>query len=281
MIIWIASYPKSGNTWIRSLLTSYLYSNDGLFNFDLLKKINQFPSPQYFKFFLKDFTNIKKVSEFWIAAQERINLFNQDITFLKTHSALCKLENNAFTNKANTKGVIYIVRDPRNVITSFSHHYSMNIEKSFNFMTDKSNMLVGSEWGGKNFGIATILGNWSEHYKSWKNLKIAPILIIKYEDLLNDPKNSFIKIIKFLSQFMKIEINEKKITNTINSCSFDNLSQKEKSEGFEEAMTSPQKEKINFFYLGKKNNWENLLDAKIEKKISKIFNDEMRELKYL
>ena len=281
MIIWIASYPKSGNTWIRSLLTSYLYSNDGLFNFDLLKKINQFPSPQYFKFFLKDFTNIKKVSEFWIAAQERINLFNQDITFLKTHSALCKLENNAFTNKANTKGVIYIVRDPRNVITSFSHHYSMNIEKSFNFMTDKSNMLVGSEWGGKNFGIATILGNWSEHYKSWKNLKIAPILIIKYEDLLNDPKNSFIKIIKFLSQFMKIEINEKKITNTINSCSFDNLSQKEKSEGFEEAMTSPQKEKINFFYLGKKNNWENLLDSKIEKKISKIFNDEMRELKYL
>jgi len=281
MIVWIASYPKSGNTWIRSLLTSYLYSNDGLFNFDLLKKINQFPSPQYFKFFLKDFTNIKKVSDFWIAAQERINLFNQDITFLKTHSALCKLENNAFTNKANTKGVIYIVRDPRNVITSFSHHYSMNIEKSFNFMTDKSNMLVGSEWGGKNFGIATILGNWSEHYKSWKNLKIAPILIIKYEDLLNDPKNSFIKIIKFLSQFMKIEINEKKITNTINSCSFDNLSQKEKSEGFEEAMTSPQKEKINFFYLGKKNNWENLLDAKIEKKISKIFNDEMRELKYL
>ena len=54
MIIWIASYPKSGNTWVRSLLSAYLYSNDGIFNFDLLKKINQFPSKQYFKKFLKD-----------------------------------------------------------------------------------------------------------------------------------------------------------------------------------------------------------------------------------
>ena len=74
MIIWIASYPKSGNTWVRSLLSAYLYSKDGIFNFDLLNKIQQFPSKQYFKFFLKDFNDIKKVSNYWIAAQDRINL---------------------------------------------------------------------------------------------------------------------------------------------------------------------------------------------------------------
>ena len=79
MIIWIASYPKSGNTWVRSLLASYLYSNNGVFNFDLLKKIKQFPSKQYFEFFLKDFTDIKKISDYWIAAQERIRLFNKNI----------------------------------------------------------------------------------------------------------------------------------------------------------------------------------------------------------
>ena len=81
MIIWIASYPKSGNTWVRSLLSAYLYSNDGIFNFDLLKKINQFPSKQYFKKFLKNFKDIKKVSDYWIAAQDRINLFNDKPIF--------------------------------------------------------------------------------------------------------------------------------------------------------------------------------------------------------
>ena len=60
MIIWIASYPKSGNTWVRSLLSSYLYTDNGIFNFHLLRKISQFPSRFHFESFLKDFTDIKK-----------------------------------------------------------------------------------------------------------------------------------------------------------------------------------------------------------------------------
>ena len=146
MIIWITSYPKSGNTWVRSLLVSYLYSDNGVFNFDLLKKIQQFPSKQYLKFFLKDFTDIKKISDHWIAAQDRINLFNDKTIFLKTHSALCRLENNSFTNKNNTKAAIYIVRDPRNLITSLSHHYSLNIDQAFDFMSDKKKMLFTNEY---------------------------------------------------------------------------------------------------------------------------------------
>ena len=77
MIIWIASYPKSGNTWVRSLLSTYLYQDDGNFNFDLLYKIGQFPNKKFLKYFLKDFSDIKKVSDYWIAAQDRINLFNE------------------------------------------------------------------------------------------------------------------------------------------------------------------------------------------------------------
>ena len=79
MIIWIASYPKSGNTWVRSLLSSYLFSNEGIFNFDLLYKIPQFPSKKFLEYFTKDFTDIKKVSDHWIAAQNRINLLTPDV----------------------------------------------------------------------------------------------------------------------------------------------------------------------------------------------------------
>ena len=86
MIIWLASYPKSGNTWVRSLLSAYLYSEDGNFNFNLLKKILNFPSKKYLEHFTKDFSDLKKVSQYWIPAQERINLYNENKSiFLKTH----------------------------------------------------------------------------------------------------------------------------------------------------------------------------------------------------
>ena len=281
MIIWIASYPKSGNTWVRSLLASYLYSNNGVFNFDLLKKIKQFPSKQYFEFFLKDFTDIKKISDYWIAAQERIRLFNEETIFLKTHSALCTLENNPFTNKSNTKAVIYIVRDPRNVITSLSHHYSLNIDQAFDFINNKNRMLLKNEYGQGNFGIATVLGNWSEHYKSWKNINFAPILIVRYEDLINDTKKTFLSILNFLKTLIDIKIDEKKIINTVSSCNFEKLSNKEKKEGFSEAATYKNSKKVNFFYLGKKNNWKNMLDLEIEKKLRESFFKEMKELNYI
>ena len=283
MIIWIASYPKSGNTWVRSLLSTYLYSEDGNFNFNLLKKILKFPSKKYLEYFIKDFSNIKKVSEYWITAQERINLQNENKSiFLKTHSALCTLEKNPFTNKKNTQAVIYIVRDPRNVITSVGNHYSMNIKESYNFMTDKNRIITQDKWGGDNFGISEVLGSWSDHYKSWKNMNFAPILNIKYEDLINDTKKSLIEIINFLQKFTEIKIDNKKISKTVESCNFENLRKMEKNEGFDEAAYSKKSnKKIDFFHLGKKNNWKNLLNHEMEKKIREKFHDEMRELKYI
>ncbi len=282
MIIWIASYPKSGNTWIRSLLSSYLYSDNGVFNFDLLEKIQQFPSKQYFEPFTKDFTNIKKISDYWIAAQDRIRIFNKEPIFLKTHSALCTFENNPFTNKENTSAVIYIVRDPRNLITSFSHHYSLGIDESFDYMKDKNQMLLKNNYGQGDFGIATVVGDWATHYQSWKNIKFAPILIIKYEDLIKDAKKVFYSVLNFLSNLISIKIEEKKVINAIDSCSFENLSKKEEKEGFAEAAFSKNDlKKLKFFNLGKKNNWENLLDPKIEKKITTIFHKHMKDLGYI
>ena len=283
MIVWIASYPKSGNTWVRTLLSSYLYSEDGIFNFDLLKKIPQFPSKKTLKYFLNDFSDLKKVSDYWIAAQDRINLFNENKnTFLKTHSALCTFEKNPFTNKNNTKAVIYVVRDPRNVITSLSNHYSLDIEESSNFMTNEDKMLVGDEWGKEDYGISAVLSSWSVHYKSWSSIKFAPVIIVKYEDLMKDTKNSLIGVLEFLKKLMDIKIDDKKILNTINSCNFENLAKMEKEKGFHEAVYSQKnKKKINFFHLGKKNDWKNLLDSKTTEKLNKTFYKEMKELGYI
>ena len=280
MIVWIASYPKSGNTWVRSLLSTYLYSNNGIFNFDLLNNIQQFPSKRYFDFFMKDFTDIKKQSDYWIAAQERINLFNNENIFLKTHSVLCTFENNPFTNKLNTKAAIYIVRDPRNVITSILNHYSFkDIDEAFDFIAKDRLTIINNKAAGDN--TPSYIGTWQQNYRSWRDLKFAPRIIIKYEDLIKNTKETFLSILKFLSTFMEIKIDERKVISCVNSCNFNVLVKKEEEEGFSEAGVHKKTgKKIKFFNLGKKNNWETLLKPEIAKKIKDKFNNEMEELGY-
>ena len=124
MISWIASYPKSGNTFIRSFLASYLFSDTGKFDFDLLYNILQFPS---LKFSKTDLFSKKDAAQNWIYNQNFF--FNNKDTFLKTHNTLIEFEGYKFTSPKQTRGAIYIVRDPRNVVLSMSHHYSLTYEE--------------------------------------------------------------------------------------------------------------------------------------------------------
>ena len=65
--------------------------------------------------------DFKEISRNWITSQQIINL-DKKVKFFKTHHAYCKINNNYFTDSENTKAAIYIVRDPRNVITSLLNH---------------------------------------------------------------------------------------------------------------------------------------------------------------
>ena len=182
MIIWIASYPKSGNTWVRSIISSLIYSNDGNFDFDLLKKIQQFPSQKYFENFTKDFQNINEIKKYWIESQNFLNL-DKEVKFFKTHHINCKIGEHAFTNKNNTLGTIYVVRDPRNLINSFTNHYSIDKNTAKNFITSRQSVTGALEDMKRDNSIFTILGSWNDHLKSWTSMN-QNLLLIKYEDLI-------------------------------------------------------------------------------------------------
>ena len=133
MIIWVASYPKSGNTWVRSIISSLVYTEDGIFDFPIIKKIDQYPQRRFLEYFTQDYNNIHEIKKHWITSQERINL-DTKIKFFKTHHLNCKIDNYPFTNKECTRATIYIVRDPRNLIDSISNHFSKSIEESKKFL---------------------------------------------------------------------------------------------------------------------------------------------------
>ena len=286
MIIWIASYPKSGNTWIRSLLSSYLFSKDGKFDFELLKNIEQFSSKN-FSSNIQEISNYQaRISKNWIPSQKKINE-DKKTHILKTHNALCSINGNNFTDKFNTSAVIYVVRDPRNLISSLAHHYELSLEEAFSFLTNKRKIIfpLNIENNKKNIKARedfNFLSDWSTHYKSWKNISFCPIKIIKYEDFLIDPKKVFVATLDFLSKFLKFQLDKEKIDNALTSTSFENLARMEKNKGFHESATSVKTmKKIKFFNLGKKNNWKTALDKMLIKKIESRFKNEMNELGYL
>ncbi len=280
MIIWIASYPKSGNTWVRSIISSLIYSNDGNFNFDLLKKIQQFPNRKYFKNFTKDFNNINEIKKYWIESQNFINL-NKEVKFFKTHHINCKIGEHAFTDKSNTLGTIYIVRDPRNLINSFTNHYSIDKNTAKNFITSRQSVTGALGEMKKENNIFTILGSWNDHLKSWTNMN-QNLLLIKYEDLIKNPLNEINKITKYLANLVDFSCSEEKINNIINSTSFEVMKKKEAEEGFDESvMDTTNENKVNFFNLGKENKWEKYLNSEDQEFIKDKLGLEMKELGYI
>ena len=141
MIIWLASYPKSGNTWLRSMIATYFYTNTGEFNFKLLNYIDQFPNYNDFRNYKDTFYKPESTSKYWLDVQKKINEKNK-LTFLKTHNALCKIENSVFTDQKNSIGAIYIVRDPRNVVNSILNHFDFkNHQQVLEFMKDEGRCL--------------------------------------------------------------------------------------------------------------------------------------------
>ena len=280
MIIWIASYPKSGNTWVRALISSYYFSKNK-FNFSDLNKIPNFSIGN----FINDDQQIKNnldVAKQWLGVQRLINKNYKKTLFFKTHNACAALNEHLFTDSNNTAGCIYVVRDPRNIITSYKNFEKKSYKEILNHMTDKEAFLFSDKSLKRENGFEgfEFIGSWMGNYNSWVHNKLnIPICIVRYEDLIHDTLGEFKKIIKFIANVQRIKnytFNKKKGEKAVNESTFKNLSKMEVIKGFEEARTDQK-----FFNLGENNNWKNFLPLSIKERIEKNFYHEMKELKYL
>ena len=281
MIFWIASYPKSGNTWLRALLSSYYFSQDGTFNQKYLKMIDQFPQKSYFKSFNYNPKIVSDTSQFWIKAQEKINE-NNKLNFFKTHNILGSINKTNFTNKKNTLAAIYIVRDPRNIITSIQNHYELSKDEALKFMLNEKKFIYNYNTKD-DFSDFQFISSWEKNYNSWINQKIFPVKIVKYEDLVSKTYDTFRDIVKFIQNNtgIKKNFNHLRAQNSVKSTNFNNMKNIEKNIGFQESVLSKNdSKKIPFFHLGPKNDWKNIFDQNYQKKLNSIFGTNLKELNY-
>ena len=279
MIVWLASYPKSGNTLLRSILSSYFFSNDGKFNFENLYQITQFPLLEHFTSIDVDLNEDKAIFKNSINAQNFINKQKGKVKFFKTHSSFSKIDDYNFTDLQNTLGVIYIVRDPRNVVNSLAHHYNLSVDEAIHTMIDEKKFMSRTDKNAEVFA-----GSWNFNYNSWKNLEQhKKYFLIKYEDLITNKKSIILKVFKFLNSLgMKLDIDMVKLNKVIKTTEFEQMQIIEQKETFTEAMIDEKtgKRKI-FFNLGPKNDWKVNLDKKNREKIEQAFSKEMEELGYI
>ena len=281
MIIWLASYPKSGNTYVRALLSAYYFSKDGQFEFSQISNIKQFPNKEFLN---QNIDNVLEASKQWMPSQRKI-IASKKIRFLKTHNCLGNYKGNTFTSNETSLGAIYIIRDPRNVFTSLKNHFSYDDEKALQMILDKKNILMS-----KGYETFSYIGSWSSNYLSWLKYKNFRRLFVKYEDLLENKYETFRDIIVFSNTLMNRSegVDKSKLQKAIETTNFDVLKNKEVKEsfnssdiGFKNWRSHHSENKNLFFNLGPENKWEKNLDKKIKEDIEINFNEEMKNLKYL
>ena len=277
MIVWLASYPKSGNTWVRLFLKAY-FSDQKTFNINKTAKdglhIEKFPNIEQFINMNIDYNNFNEIVKNWILIQDKMNL-KKKINFYKTHNALCTINNHPFTNKDNSLGIIYIVRDPRDVALSYSHHLGETVDNTIDKMVDSTNGEY-VHFKDKSFR-SSIIGSWSDHFNSWTKSKLINCHLVKYENLIKNQYLEFSKIIDFLDNLGALKKDKKKIEFSINQTQFKKLQNLERIQGFEEKSSHT----INFFRSGKIGEGKNKLNKNQKNILEKKFNTEMKELNYL
>ena len=290
-IFWLASYPKSGNTLLRFILTALFFTDDGIFSFENSKFISQFDTVPHLKknkeIFEEDIKNLGDMKILYkyidqLQSKKSLNI-SEDFIFLKTHAGLFKINDNNFTSEKNTRGLIYIIRDPRDVCISWSKHNGFSLDKTIDFM---NNDYAYYKWPQSTNDIEkftersnpkSFMSSWEKHVESWVRINWkVPKLIIKYEDLVYKKDRALEKLIEFFSNNFNFKFKNKnqKIENIIKSTNFKKFKKYEDKFGFNEASVHNK-----FFSVGEKNQWRHKLNEdqlkKIENKCSKamkLFN---------
>ena len=278
MIVWLASYPKSGNTWVRSFISSLIFTKNGEVDFNAMQKISQYPKRSHFTSLLKNLEDINSLSENWVPSQNLINL-DKKIKFFKTHQINCTIGKYKFTDNENSLGAIHVVRDPRNVLLSIKNHFSLNdLKESLKFIS-KEKHWIGIEKNeddkSRDNMIPTLISSWNIHYQTWKN-KTKNYLLIKYEDLQENPKKEFKKIVNYVEKLTNNKFDEKKINKAIETTSFNYMQNLEDKGYFFENARGQNKDKVKFFNLGPKNDWKIILNDDLKDKLNNFFKKKIR-----
>ena len=271
MITWLASYPKSGNTWLRMMLTAYKQNGHIDINesaHSMSDSMTEYMQAAAFG------VPLDKVGERGMALLRPAALYRQLVVaqfsplFMKTHTVHGLIDNTVHTiPPLLTERAIYIVRDPRDVVTSLARHVDLPVEQAALAMANPKYALFGHRV------VPQFLSSWTNNVRTWVESKVEyPRLVLRYEDLMADPIGEMRQVL----DFCKMEVDESRLERAVEACRLDKLKAQEAEKGFVEN----REERGDFFHRGG-SRWKEELDPAIARQIEKDHGEVMEQFGYV
>ncbi len=256
-IIWLASYPKSGNTWLRAFLANYLQ------NASKPLPINDLPNhilgdnmvvhyQQYSGLKTEELTD-EKIAELRPKVHQWMAHSRGTDVFVKTHNVIARVGGTPLITPAATAGAIYVVRNPFDVAISFSHHYQVTLDRAVESLNETNYFLPAQ--GGQ---VQQFLGSWSRHVTAWTEAPGMTRHVMRYEDMKAAPLKAFGELVRFLGLPKDMD----RLKRAVRFSDFDELRAQEAKTRFIESRPDG---KTPFFRDGRAGQWRDVLSpAQVE-----------------
>lgn len=268
-ITWIASYPKSGSTWVRGFLSAYL--NHGELDINTFRFIDVDDITEYFYHIVSPRSlavyTPNEMTQLRGAALMHMNTL-LDYPFIKTHSLNAEIDGVTMIPNCLTDRAIYLLRDPRDVVISIAHQLDWSIDEAIGFINNPRQLIHKNK---DCTGLFNYVGMWAQHVVSWGDEKAFRIGLVRYEDLIEKPHASFKTILTFLDW----EYEEERFNKSIIAASFSSMQKQELENSFRE-----NRGKAKFFREGKAGAWRNILTEEQLAKIEDQNFDIMERMNY-
>jgi len=272
-LLWIASYPKSGNTWVRAFIENYLRNRQQAVDINTLFRVSQAEASafRYAPYVAGGDTTSLSVEEICaLRPMVHTNMAREagGTVFVKTHNFLGEFEGYPLHNASVSSGAIYIVRNPLDVVISLANYFDLGIDEAIDYMAEED---TGTPNEKEN--VPQIITSWSLNVQSWTQDPKPEVLVLRYEDMLENPVKVFRKLVSFLGQ----PRDPNRLKKAIRFSSFDQLKSQEKRSGFVEKHENAN----SFFRKGRKNQWRGKLTDEQVRKIIESHGEQMARFKYV
>ena len=275
-IVWLASYPKSGNTWLRLLIEAYITESVDLNN--IVTSVSDDTSTRYDAGVGSDVRTLPLQIQ---QLMRPVSLYRLVETYMserpaehfpllvKTHAANLVTNGIAQIPPQLTKKVVHIVRDPRDVAVSFAKHLGEDIDDVIETMMGEHQTLLGSTDKAK---CADFISSWKLHTQSYDQMDLCDKLTVRYEDMIDEPVETFTRVLEHIG----IKVMQHKLTAALEKIDLKKLQKLEQEQGFIEA--SP-KNKEGFFGNGG-SKWREALKPYQVHRIEKMAGSYMEHFNY-
>lgn len=276
-IVWLASYPKSGNTWLRVFLTNYLRDGDEAAEINDLDSGPIASARDIFDRVIgveaSDLTP-EEIDRFRPAVYEQLAAESDEPNFMKVHDAWRRnAEGISLFPATATAVVIYLIRNPLDVAPSYAYHNSDSIEKVIADMADEEETLARFDGRRLHRQLHQRLFSWSGHVRSWVDQSGLPVHVVRYEDMSQTPEETFTGIVRAAG----LPVEPAQVQKAIEFSRFDRLQAQEANEGFKERRPDSK----SFFRKGKVGSWREELSPDHVRRLIADHRDVMRRFGYL